>query len=400
MAVAVALQKKVAMTGNEAVAQAMRQIEPDVVAAYPITPATDIVQYFSNFVANGQVKTEFVTTESEHSAMSACVGASAAGVRAMTATASNGLALMWEVLYIASGMRLPLVMTVVNRALSSPINIHCDHSDSMGARDAGWIQIYSENTQEAYDNVIQAIRIAQHPKVLLPVMVMLDGFIISHAMENLEILEDGDVKEFIGEYRPERYLLDADHPITIGALDLNDYYFEHKRQQVEGLLQARKVILEVAGDYQRVSGRSYGLFEAYRMEDAEAAIVVMSSTAGTVRTVVDAMRKEGHRIGLIKPRVFRPFPARDLAEVLRGVKAVAVMDRSESMSTAGGPLFTELRSAIYELEPRPLAADYIFGLGGRDIYPEDVCGIFQRLLAAKPGDICSDPMVTYLGVRE
>ncbi|HOK70751.1 MAG TPA: pyruvate ferredoxin oxidoreductase [Bacillota bacterium] len=390
---------RVGKTGNEAVAEAMRQINPDVVAAYPITPQTEIVQIFSSFVANGKVDTEFVTVESEHSAMSATVGASAAGARAMTATSANGLAFMWEVVYIAAAMRLPIVMPVVNRALSGPLNIHCDHSDTMGARDSGWIQIFSENAQEAYDNTIQALRIAENSNVLLPVMVTMDGFIISHAMEVMEILEDEKVREFIGEYVPENPLLDVDNPVTIGPIDLQDWNFEHKRQQAEAMRNAKPVILEVAKDYAKLTGREYGLFEEYRMEDAEVAVVVLGSTAGTAKAVVDELRADGVRAGLLKIRVFRPFPAEEIAEALKDVKAVAVMDRSDSFNAVGGPVFGDVRSALYDVENGPRIVDYIYGIGGRDVTPVHIRTVYADLAKiADTGQV--ENLLTYLGVRE
>lgn len=391
-------QKKVAMTGNEAVANAMRQINPDVVAAYPITPQTDIVQYFSQFVADGEVDTEFVTVESEHSAMSATIGAASAGARAMTATSSQGLALMWEMLHIASGFRLPIVMPVVNRALSSPINIHCDHSDTMGSLTTGWIQIYSENAQEAYDNMIQAIRIAEHPDVLLPVMVCQDGFITSHAIENLFMLPDEEVRHFIGQYRPAVSLLDVRNPVTVGPLVLPDYYSEIKYQEAQAMERAREVILEVGKEYGKLSGRSYGFFEAYKLDDAERVIVVLSSTAGTAKAVVDELRAKGEKVGLLKPRVLRPFPAEELVEALSGAKAVAVMDRAETFSTQGGQLFTELRAAFYYSPVKPLMRGYIFGLGGRDTSTREIRRIYQDLAAdLERGEI--ERLVTYLDVR-
>ncbi len=391
--------KRVALTGNEAVALAMRQINPDVVAAYPITPQTDIVQYFSSFVADGKVDTEFVTVESEHSAMSATVGASAAGARAMTATSANGLALMWEVLYIAAGLRLPIVMPLVNRALSAPINIHCDHSDAMGARDSGWIQLWSEDAQEAYDSVVQAVRIAEDPDVRLPVMVCYDGFIISHALLNLEVLPDEDVRRFVGPFHPDHPLLDPEHPVTVGPLDLYDFYFEHRRQQAEAMFGADEVIHRVAGDFAALSGRRYDDFETYRLEDSDAAVVVLGSAAGTARYVVDELRGDGHKVGLVKPRVFRPFPAASLAGALRGLKAVAVMDRSDSLAAMGGPLFGEVRSALYGLPDGPKMVNFIYGLGGRDVDPGDIGHVFDRLAeVVRTGD--TGAPVNYLGVRE
>ena len=391
--------ESVAMTGNEAVADAMRQINPDVVAAYPITPATEIVQIFSAYAADGRVDTEMVLAESEHSAMSATIGASAARERAMTATSSQGLLLMHEMLYVASGARQPIVMPVVNRAVSAPLNIHCDHSDTMGSRDAGWIQIYSENAQEAYDNLIQAIRIAEHPNVQLPCMVMMDGFIISHGMENLFTLPDETVKEFIGERKPLYPLLDVDNPVTFGPVDFTDFYFEHKRQQFEAMLEAKKAILEVAAEFEKISGHRYGLFETYQLDDAEMAIVVMSSAAGTSRYVIDRLRRQGLKVGMLKPRVFRPFPAEELAEALKDIPVVAVMDRSDSFSGQGGPLFAEIRAALYEYDKRPIMVNYIYGLGGRDVRVESIESVYRDLDIIRRTGVVG-PRVRHLDVRE
>ncbi|HEY75376.1 MAG TPA: pyruvate ferredoxin oxidoreductase [Thermoflexia bacterium] len=395
------MSKFEALTGNDAVATAMRQINPDVVAAYPITPQTSTVQKFSEFVADGLVDTEFVTVESEHSAMSACVGAAAAGARVMTATSANGLALMWEIVYIAASNRLPIVMSLVNRALSAPINIHCDHSDVMGMRDSGWIILFSENAQEAYDNFIQAVRIAEHPDVLLPVAVCQDGFITSHGMERVEIYDDDEVKAFVGEYRPQWSILDIDHPKTYGPLDFYDYYYEHKRQQVEAMENALRVIQEVAEEFNRKFNRTYGLFEAYRLDDAEVAVVVVNSTAGTAKAVVDQLRAEGLRVGLLKPRVFRPFPAKELVDALRHLKAVAVMDRAISFGSMNNasPLFLELAAAMTLHGVQIPMADYVFGLGGRDILPREIESVYRDMLrTAETGQV--ERMVTYLSVRE
>jgi len=391
-----------ALDGAHAVAEAMRQINPDVVAAYPITPQTAIVQTFSNFVADGLVDTEFVAVESEHAAMSTCIGASTAGGRVMTATASAGLALMWEVVYVAASLHLPIVMPVVNRALSAPLNIHCDHSDSMGTRDAGWIQLYSENPQEAYDNVIQAVRIAE--RLLLPVMVMQDGFITGHGVERVDVLDDGTVKGFIGEYKPEHSLLDVDNPATYGTWDMYDFYFEHKRQQTDALSKALPAIVEVGEEYGELTGRKYGIFEAYGMDDAEMAIVVLSSSAGTARMVVRGLREKGVKIGLFKPRVFRPFPAKEFAEALADVKAVGVLDRSivfGAMDGLGpGPLYLELCAALFAAgNTTTRVADYVFGLGGRDIIPAYVEQVAQDLAEiAETGEVKTP--VSYLGLRE
>lgn len=389
----------VAITGNDAAAYAVKQINPDVMAAYPITPQTALVQKFSEYVADGVVKTEFVTVESEHSAMSACVGAAAAGGRVMTATAANGLALMFEIVYIAASYKLPIVMPVVNRALSGPINIHCDHSDSMAARDSGWIQLYSESAQEAYDNIIQAIRVAENMKVRLPVMVMYDGFITSHGVEMADFLDDDVVRKFVGEYQPNYPLLDTENPLTYGPLDLYDYYFEHKRQQIEDIKNSKPIILEVAEEFKKISGREYGLFEAYRLEDAETAIVVLSSTAGTAKAVVDELRAEGKKVGLLKPRVFRPFPYREIAEALSHLKAVAILDRSDSFGAFGGPLFTEIRSAMMEFGKVPENINIIYGLGGRDINQQDISSIYSQLdNITKTGKV--KERIQYFGVRE
>jgi len=385
-----------ARTGNEAMAEAMRQINPDVVAAYPITPATEIVQIFAGYVADGLVKTEFVPVESEHSAMSACIGASAAGGRAMTGTSSQGLALMAEMLHIASGLRLPIVLADVNRAISSPINIHCDHSDTMMIKDSGWLQIFSENAQEGYDNMIQAIRIAEKAK--LPVIVTTDGFIISHGMERIDIIPDEDVRKFVGEYKPDNYLLNLDRPITIGALDLTDYYFEHRRQTIEAIKNSKAIILDVAKEFAKVSGRSYGLFEKYKLDDAEYGVVAMGSTAGTAKVVVDTLREKGMKVGLLKPRVFRPFPKDEMADALKGLKAIAVMDRSDSMNGNEGPLCVEVKAALFDKNLNKILLNYVYGLGGREIKLQDIEDVYKELSEAVKGKAFDK--VQYLGVRE
>lgn len=392
------MSKKLALQGNHAVSYAMKQINPDVVAAYPITPQTSLMEKFSEYVADGIVDTELILVESEHSAMSACVGASCAGARVITATSSNGLALMWEILYIAAGLRCPIVMTNVNRALSAPINIHCDHSDSMGARDSGWIQLFSENSQEAYDNAIQAVRIAEHPDVLLPVMVCLDGFIISHGVEVVNVHDDDKVKKFVGEYKPKYFLLDTKNPIAVGALDLTDYYFEHKRGQAEGMRNAPQVIADVAAEFKKAFGTEYGFTESYRLDDAEIGIVALGSTIGTARDVVDEYRKKGIKVGLLKIRVFRPFPEEEIARKLKDLKACGIMDRSEGMSAVGGPLYSEIRAALYNRANVPIS-NYIYGLGGRDVGIEDISKVIDDLEnIAKTGKV--PEKATYIGVRE
>ena len=385
------------LSGNEAVANAMRQIEPDVMGAFPITPSTEIPQYFSSFIADGLVDTEFIAVESEHSAMSTCMGAAAAGARAVTATSSAGLAYMWELLCVVASARLPVTMAVVNRALTGPININNDHSDSMGARDSGWLQIYAETNQEVYDNFIQAIPIAEAAR--LPIMVCQDGFITSHGVSNIDLIEDEKVKGFVGEYRPENYLLKHENPLAVGPYGISPYYMEFKRQQAQAMKDAMPIIMDVAERFERMTGRKYGFFEEYMMDDAEVALVAIGSSAGTGKEAVDRLRAEGKKVGLIKLRVFRPFPRIPLAEAMCKVKAVAIMDKAESFSNSGGPLFNEARSSLYDLKDKPYAINYIYGLGGRDIRVEDFYDIYQDLFVIiehdDPGDV-----YRYIGVRD
>ena len=385
------------LSGNEAVAIAMRQIEPDVMGAFPITPYTEIPQYFSSFIADGLADTEFIAVESEHSAMSTCMGASAAGARAVTATSSAGLAYMWELLYVVASARLPVTMAVVNRALTGPININNDHSDSMGARDSGWLQIYAETNQEVYDNFIQAIPIAETCR--LPIMVCQDGFITSHGVSNIELVEDEKVKGFVGEYRPENYLLKHENPLAVGPYGISPYYMEFKRQQAQAMKDAMPVIMDVAERFERMTGRKYGFFEEYHMDDAEVALVAIGSSAGTGKEAVDRLRAEGKKVGLIKLRVFRPFPRIPLAEAMCKVKAVAIMDKAESFSNSGGPLFNEARSSLYDLKDKPYAINYIYGLGGRDIRVEDFYDIYQDLFVIAENDDPGD-VYRYIGVRD
>ena len=386
------------LSGNEATAIAMRQINPDVVAAFPITPSTEIPQYFSTFVANGDVDTEFVAVESEHSAMSATIGAEAAGARAMTATSANGLSLMWEMIYIASSLRLPIVMALVNRAVSGPLNIHNDHSDAMGVRDAGWIMLFSENNQEAYDNMLMAHRIAEHKDVLLPLMVCQDGFITSHSIENIQLENDEDVKKFVGQYKPEHYLLNRDEPIAVGPLDLQAYLFEHKAQQAEAMKKAKEVIKEVSEEFAEWTGRKYEFFEKYKLDDAEIAIVCMNSTAGTTKTVVDRLREQGIKAGLLKIRMYRPFPAEEIAKALENVKAVAVLDKADSLNAAGGALFEDVTSAMYVNKKQVPMVNYVYGIGGRDTTEKQLESVYTDLSEiAKTGEI-GEPY-RYLGLR-
>jgi pyruvate ferredoxin oxidoreductase alpha subunit len=408
---AITRQKMLALNGDEAVAYAAKQSDVDVVAAYPITPQTIIVERFSEYVANGEVDTEFVCVESEHSALTACLTAAATGARAFTATASAGLALMHEILYVTSGCRAPVVMSVVNRALSAPINIHCDHSDTMVERDCGWIQIYVENSQEAYDSIIQAFKIAENPELLLPVMVGLDGFTLSHTLENVQTLPDDLVKEFVGirqfprvvnhEGKAVPFKLDPANPVTIGPLALYDYYFEHKRQQEEAMQIAPKIIQQVHEEYAKISGRRYGdgLVEPYYLEDAETAIVCVGSTSGTVKTIVDELRSKGMKVGLLRFRTFRPLPVKEITKALENVKAVAVMDRSLSFGGHGGAVFHEIRHVLYDTSMHPHVVNYIYGLGGRDTNPDLIHKIYRDLQRILETQRVEEP-VQFIGLRE
>lgn len=367
------------LSGNEAVSLAIKQINPDVMPAFPITPSTEIPQYVSAYIANGEMDTEFIPVESEHSSMSATIGASAAGARALTATSSCGLALMWEELYVAASNRLPVVLALVNRALSGPININCDHSDSMGARDSGWIQIYAENNQEVYDNFIQAYPIAEHKDVHLPIMICQDGFITSHAVENIELLSDEEVQKFVGEYEPENFLLNVDCPMAVGPYAVSNYYMESKKAQTEAMKNAKQVILDVAKKYEELTGRSYAFFEEYKLEDADYAIVMIGSAAGTTKDAIDELRAEGKKVGLLKIRVFRPFPGEEIAAALKNVKGVAILDRDDSFSAHGAPLGVEVTTALYHAKVFTEVRNYIYGLGGRDFRVEDAKKVFGEM---------------------
>jgi len=400
-------QKLIGLNGDEAVAYATKQVNPDIVAAYPITPQTIIVERFSEYVADGEVDTEFVAVESEHSAMSACVGASAAGARAFTATAANGLALMWEIVYIASSLRLPIVMAVANRALSGPINIHNDHSDTMGARDSGWIQIYCENAQEVYDASILAWRVAEHLNVQLPVMVCLDGFTLSHTMENVMTVPDEAVQKFVGE-RPfievEGHLgkgelrLNPEMPLTMGPLDLQDFYYEHKMHQVEAMEEALKYIKDIDEEWGMLSGREYSYVEPYMMDDAEVALIGMGSMTGTIRHMVDELRAEGTKVGMMKLRLFRPFPAEEIKEAIGDTPVLGVMEKCVSFGAPASPLMEELMTAYYHDEEKPLMANYVVGLGGRDVSPDMIREAYASLEKIRTtGKV--EKLSTFIGVR-
>ncbi|MCW3998588.1 MAG: pyruvate ferredoxin oxidoreductase [Candidatus Bathyarchaeota archaeon] len=404
-------QKMMALAGDQAVAYAAKQSDVDVVAAYPITPQTIIVEKFSEYVANGEVETEFVCTESEHSAMSASLAASVTGARAFTATASAGLALMHEMLFVTSGCRAPVVMAIANRALSAPLNIHGDHSDSMAQRDSGWIQMYAENSQEAYDSIIQAFKIGEDSNVLLPVMVGLDGFTLSHTLENVETLSDEVVQQFIGirkipnvlthEDKQSPFRLDPKNPMTMGPIALQNYYFEFKRQQEEAMKNALEAIQDVNKNYGDLTGRKYGngLVDAYNLKDAEVAAICLGSTAGTMKTIVDKLRKEGIKAGLLRIRTFRPFPSKAIKSALRNVKAIAVMDKSMSFGGNGGPAYHEIRHVLYDSESKPFIVNYIYGLGGRDTSPTQLRTIYDDLQQILKNQTIEEP-IKYLGLRE
>ncbi len=373
------MSKKDRMSGNEAVAYAIRQVNPDVMPAFPITPSTEIPQLVSTYIANGEMDTEFIPVESEHSSMSAAVGAEAAGARSMTATSSCGLAFMWEELLVAASNRLPIVLTLVNRTLSGPININCDHSDGMGARDTGWIQIYAENNQEAYDNYIQAFPIAEDKRVHLPVMVCQDGFITSHAVQNILLEDDKDVKEFVGEYHPEEFLLNPGKPVAVGPYAVSNYSMEAKYNQEAAMIRSREVIKEVAARFREKFGRGFDFFEEYRCEDADYIMLIMGSAAGTAKQAADDLRDKGMKVGVLKLRVFRPFPAEEIAAALSKCKAVAVMDRCESYNGHGGPLASEVPAALFMNKVYTEVVNYVYGLAGRDFTTETAAGIFEEL---------------------
>ena len=389
-------KKRIALTGGAAASEALCQINPDVMAVYPITPQTTIIETYAKMASDGEVSTEIIQVESEHSAMSACIGASAAGARTVTATSSQGLALMNEMLYIASGMRRPILMVISARALAAPINIHGDHSDVMGARDAGWIQIFSENVQEVYDNTLIGMKLAECAD--LPVMVIMDGFNTSHTVENLEILDDAAAKKFIGEYKPEEYLLDVDKPVTFGPLALQNSYFEFKVDQEKAMRDAKEEYLKIAKDFEKLSGRKKGYFEEYKTEDAENIIILAGSAAGTTKEVVDKLRDKGEKVGLLKINLFRPFPAEEIAKALQNAKNIAILDRAQSIGTMP-PLYMEIMNAT-SYPPtgqagKLKAKSYVYGLGGRDIFAKDLEKVFTNL---KENNISQE--TNYIGLKQ
>ncbi len=382
--------------GNLAVAHALRQAQVDVVAAYPITPSTPIVQNYSKFLADGYVDGDFIMVESEHSAMSGCVAASAAGARAATATSSQGFALMVEVLYQASGMRLPVVLTVVNRALASPLNVNGDHSDMYLGRDAGWINLCSFNPQEVYDLTLMAFKIGEDENVRLPVMVHQDGFISSHTAQNVRPLQDEAAHQFIGKYKAIDTLLDVANPTIHGAQTEEDWHFEHKAKQHKDLMNSFETIKKVFKEFKDLTGREYNLVESYLMEDAQVAIVAIGTTVESAIVAAKEARKEGIKAGVVGIRVFRPFPFKEIGDILGNVKAIATLDRSAPGGTFGA-LFNEISAAMLSQKKTPVILDYIYGLGGRDITMNDLKGIIEDLDKSAKGVAC--PLQQFVGLR-
>ena len=385
------MNKKLALNGGEAIAYALKQINPEVVAMYPITPQTPIIEAYAKFVADGEVDSELIRVESEHSALSATIGASASGVRAVTATASQGLLYMFEVLPVASGLRLPIVMSVVNRAVSAPINIHCDHSDSMSAIDQGWMQVYCENGQEAYYMTLFSLKLAEAVK--LPIMVCTDGFITSHNLENIEVFDNKKVKSFIGKYKPAYNLLDVNNPITIGPLALPDYFFEIKAQMFNAFKDIKKQFNLISKEFKKKFGKKIRILEDYYASKADVVIVVLSSTAESTKDVVDKLRKQGKSVGLLRPILFRPFLYDDYARVLKNAKKVVVLDRSEGPGSQA-PIFKDIVVSLSNLPERPKTFSFVFGLGGRNIYQKDIENLFETFLKGKI------PKSKYIGLRE
>lgn len=392
--------KVIALTGNQAAAEAMRQINFDVAAVYPISPQTELMGFFAEYVANGEVDTDMVAVEGEHSAMAACIGAAAAGARVVTASAGPGIAYMVENLYIASGMRLPIVLIDVNRALSAPLSIHCDHADSMLTRDSSWISIFSENAQEAYHNLIMSVKIAE--KAMFPVIVNYDGYIVSHSIENVEIFDDETVREFVGPsgiHRIPYPLLDVSKPVTYGATAQPDYYTECKYQQHVDFLKVYDIFREVAQEFESISGKYYDFIEEYMTDDAEYIGISMGSSFGTLKDAVNALRAQGSKVGAIKIRLYRPFPVKEVARALSNAKGVAVFDRADSFDGIGGPLFKDVTSAVFHNQNRPLIHNFIYGLGGREIHEEEFMKAFDRVERLEKGVESRDHLVEYLQVR-
>ena len=385
------------MSGSEAVAKSVLQSNVDFVSAYPITPQTIIVERISDLVSDGDTKTTFVNVESEHSAISACVGASLAGARSFTATSSQGLALMHEVLYLTSGLRVPLVMAVANRALSAPINIHGDHSDMMGSRDSGWIQYYVENAQEAYDWVMQAFRIAEDDRVMLPFTVNMDGYVITHSVEPVTLIDQTAVDKFVPP-RTAKTRLDANNPMTFGTLTLPDYYSEFKRQQEEAMRTVPTVFDEVTSEFAQLIGRGYKQLVPFELEGAKVIVVSLGSASGTIRYVARGLRNKGLPVGALRVGLFRPFPSEQFAKLVANADVVVVLERAMSLGSKCGPLASEIVNSLYDRPSQPRILDVIAGLGGRDLAPEAIEKLFKTGLEAASNR--SGLEMEFLGVRE
>ena len=385
--------------GNMAASQALRQAEIDVVAAYPITPSTPIVENYGNFEANGYIDGVFVMVESEHAAMSACIGASAAGGRVSTATSSQGYALMVETLYQASGMRLPIVLNVVNRALAAPLNVNGDHSDMYLGRDSGWIQLCAFNAQEAYDLALCAFRIGEDHAIRLPVMVHQDGFMTSHTAMGVRTIPDADAYKFVGDFQPFNAMLNFEKPASYGVQTEEDWHFEHKARQHNDLMtKVYPKVEDVFADFKKLTGREYNMVEGFDMEDAEIAVVVLGSAVQTARVVVKQLRAEGIKAGVIALRVFRPFPLEEIAKKFVGLKAIGAMDRSSPHGSMGA-LYSELAGTIIQMEDQPVLTNYIYGLGGRDISIAHFKEVFADLAANAKAGKRTTPIQQYVNVR-
>ncbi len=360
-----------------AAAEAVRQANTDVIAAYPITPQTHIVEHLAELVNNGELDAEFIPVESEHSAMSVCTGSSAAGARSFTCTSSQGLALMNEIVFITASLRLPILMLLANRSLSGPLGIWNDHSDVMSIRDCGWIQVFVENGQEAYDHVFIGYRVAEDRNVLLPFMVNLDGFILTHVIEPIEFLNQEIVDRYLPPYHP-LYSLHPDHPVTIGAFAGPALYTEAKKAQDEALKEAMPYLLKGWQEFGDLTGRYYHPIEAYKTEDAKIVIVTQGSLGETASIAIDDLREKGEAVGLVKIRLWRPFPFAEFREAVKGAELLVVIDRAISYGGPGGPLASEIRSALYAEEGRPRVVNWIAGIAGRDVAPEDFIKMLQQ----------------------
>ncbi|HOS14229.1 MAG TPA: transketolase C-terminal domain-containing protein [Smithella sp.] len=372
--------KRIGMEVAIAVAEAVGLCDIDMAAVYPITPQSHIAEHLSDLVANGEIDAEFVTVESEHSAMSAVIGASGAGARAFTATSSQGLMLMHELLPIASAMRLPICMAIANRAVSGPLNILNDHTDIMPQRDSGWISLFVENGQEAIDMSIIAFKIAEHKDVMLPVNVNIDGFQLTHMVEPFEMPSKEEVDRFLPPFVPHATLHPA-KPVTMGAFAMSDYFTEIMKAKDEALKNSKKVIADVLDEWGKMFGRNYKLVETYKSEDAEVIMLTMGSMGETAQMAIDDLRAKGVKAGLVKLRLWRPFPFEEIKAAIKNAKKLIVTDRAISFGGPGGPVFSEIKSAMYAATQRPLIYNYIYGLGGRDVTVGDFIGMFEKVLA-------------------